>query len=495
MKITLINPPIIDRRYNFTFSVNLPLGLSYIASYLLKKGYKVDVIDAVGEGLNQRTDYKKDYFLMGLTNSDIISKIDKKSGLIALSVRYSTQHNIVIKLIQDIKSKFTNIPIAVGGVHASFHPKLFLDAGADYVIFGEGEISLYNLCSYLEHKIKKDQLPGIINKCGELNNTRAPLIKDIDSLPFPARELFPLDNYSKEKSAQGPTNNRSTPIISSRGCPNDCTFCASTVFWQRIWRPRSPKNIVDEIEECIKKFDIIEFHFVDDNLTLDKKRMIDICNEILRRDIKITWTAPTGIRPENMDFNLLSLMKKSGCVHITLAPESGSQNVLKEIFNKKLDLNKILEIIENCNKLDITTAGFIIIGVIGETKKDKALTRRYVKSLAKKGLDEIGVFPLIPYPECPISKKYSHIKEIKNFEELITGIIPRWYPKYKLVKKYKKKLYLSFFIYQTIYHPLKILRLINNFFTGRQDIKSDRVIKNLIRIFITKLIPRKNKTG
>lgn len=484
MLVTLINPPILDRKYNVTYAVNLPLGLAYIGAYLLKLGIKVEVIDAVGEGISQRRDYKKDYSILGLSNNEIIKRIDNKCGLIAISVRYSTQHNLVIELIKEIKKKIKKVPIAVGGVHASFHYKKFLEAGVNYVVLGEGELSFYNLCLFLQDKIKYKQLKGVISKNRNNSALMSPFIKNIDELPFPTRQLFPLDNYYKERSAQGPSNKKFTPIISSRGCPHNCSFCASTVFWQRIWRPRSSKNLVDEIQQCVEKFGITEFHFVDDNLTLDKKRIIDICNEVVKRRLGIVWSAPTGIRPENVDYRLLALMKRSGCAHLTLAPESGSQRVLNEIYNKRLDLEKILEIIYNCNKLKITTAGFIIIGAIGETAKDRLLTKQYVKKMAKKGLDEIGVFPLIPYPECPITKKYKHIKEINNFEELITGIVPKWYPNYKLVKKSKRKLYTIFFFYQLAYHPLKILRLIKNFILGKQDTKSDRVMKNMMKIFI-----------
>jgi len=484
MIVTLINPPILDRKYNLTYAVNLPLGLAYIGAYLLKQGIKVEVIDAVGEGIRQRRNYKKNYSILGLSNNEIIGRINNKSKLIAISVRYSTQHNLVIELIREIKKKIKGIPIAVGGVHASYHYKKFLEENVDYVMLGESELSFYNLCLFLQDKIEYKQLKGVISKRRDNSALMSSFIRNIDELPFPARQLFPLDNYYKERSAQGPSNKKFTPIISSRGCPNNCSFCASTVFWGKVWRPRSPKNVVDEIQECIQKFGITEFHFVDDNLTLDKKRIIDICNGVIKRELKITWSAPTGIRPENVDYELLTLMKKSGCAHITLAPESGSQRVLNEIYNKKLNLEKILEIVSNCNKLRITTAGFIIIGVIGETMEDRLLTKKYVQYLAKEGLDEIGVFPLIPYPECPITKKYKHIKEIKNFEELITGVIPPWYPNYKSVKQFKRELYIRFLFYQSVYHPLKILRLIKNFITGKQDIKSDRVIKNMIKIFV-----------
>ncbi len=473
MIVTLINPPIIDRKYNFTYSVDVPLGLAYVASYLLKKKIDVKVIDAVGEGINKRRKYKKNYTILGLSNEEIINRIDKESKLIAIAAKYSTQHNIIVKLIKDIKSKL-KIPIAVGGNHATYNSKELLKAGADYVIFGEGEISLYKLCASLDKKKKK-----IKNK-----TLKYSFVKNINELPFPARELFPLDNYFKEKSGFGPTNKRYTSITSSRGCPNNCSYCSSAVFWQRMWRPRNAKNVVDEIQECVEKFGIKEFHFVDDNLTLSKKRIIDICNEIINRKLNINWGATNGIRPENIDYGLLKLMKKSGCNQITLAPESGSQRVLKEIFNKSIDLGKILDIVGWCNKLGIRTTAYIVIGAIGETEKDRMLTESYIVKLAKKGVDEIGAFALMPYPECPITEKYKHIKEIRNWEELVTGIVPKWYPDSEKVKKFKRKIYISFLLTQAIYHPSKVFRLIKNFVLRKQETKTDRALKNMFRTFL-----------
>jgi len=321
----------------------------------------------------------------------------------------------------------------------------------------------------------------------EINkNSSSPFIENLDTLPFPARHLIPMDNYFDEQSAPGPSNSRFTSIQTSRGCPLKCSFCASAVFWKNTWRARTAKNVVDEIEECVEEYNIKEFFFTDDNLTLNRKRTVEICNEIINRGLKIKWSASTGVRPENLDYELLKMMKKSGCHHFSIAPESGSQRLLKEVFNKYMNLDQVLEVVNNCNKVDIRTTGLIIIGAIGETEEDKMLTKKYVRKLAKNGLDELGVFPLVPYPETPIAEKYKHIKEISNWEELSTGVIPEWYPNFENVRRFKKELYFNHMLFQVIYHPSKIIRLIRNFVIKRQDIKADRVLKNFVKTFIRK---------
>lgn len=488
MLVSLINPPIVDRKFNFTYSVDIPLGLAYIASYLLSKKIKIEVIDALGEGLKKRRKYKKNFIIIGLTYEEVVRKISKNSELIAISIRYATQHNVAIELIKKIKSEIKDIPIVVGGNHATYNYKDFLDAGADYAILGESEETVYRFCQYLKGKIKYNEVGGLVSKKTKSKPNMSSNMQDIDSLPFPARELFPLENYYAEKSAFGPTNNRFTSIITSRGCPYICSYCTSAVFWERKWRPRSPKNVVDEIEECVNKHGINEFHFVDDNFTLKRKYAKEVCQEIIDRKLNIVWGATNGLRPENLDYDLLKIMRDSGCRQISLAPESGSQRILREEFNKVIDLDKILRIIRDCSKLGIKTSAYIIIGCIGETKKDKSLTRSYVKKMARRGLDEIGVFPLVPYPESPINKKYKHIKEIRNWEELCTGIVPDWYPDSKAVKKFKSSLYSNFFLTQFTYHPQKVLRLIKNFILRRQETKSDRVLKNYFRTIVREIV-------
>lgn len=130
-----------------------------------------------------------------------------------------------------------------------------------------------------------------------IKNKRRPLVK-LDTLPFPARDLFPLKNYFETKLIHSPVNHKHTPIISSRGCPMACSFCSVPLFLNRTFRTRSPKNIVDEMQECKNKFGITEFYFMDDNMTLKKQRIVDFCNELLKRRLKLRWSCSTGVRSE-----------------------------------------------------------------------------------------------------------------------------------------------------------------------------------------------------
>lgn len=482
MKVTLINPPIVDRRGNITTAITIPLGIAYLASYLRSRGICVELIDAPGLGINRVEIFRKDFLLRGITYDEIVERISPDTDLIGISAVYSPQHNSLRELVVKIRNKYPKIPIVMGGNHVTLYYRDFFDDGIDYVVLNEGESSLYQLCLCLQGRCELSGIDGIVYKKKRklFVNKKRYLIKNLDSIPFPSRDLLLLENYFKARMGHSPANKRFTPIIATRGCPFNCSFCASSLFWKNSWRARSPRNIVDEIEQCVVKYNIREFQFEDDNLTLDKKMIIDLCDEIIDRNLAIEWCVASGLRPENVDRELLVKMKEAGCKHIAVAPETGSPRVLKEVFNKGIDLGKILEITKNSDELGIRTAAYILISNF-ETAADRKLTLSYLKELAVAGLDELGAFPVIPYPGTAIAKRFPSLQDLNKWEELITGKIPNWYPDYKSVKRFRTRLYATFFLYQLFYHPAKLFRLVENLILRRQETKTDRSLQNLIR--------------
>ncbi len=479
----------VDRKGNITSAITMPMGITYLATFLKQRGLEVNFIDSPGEGIEQLKPYKREYLLRGLDIKGILKRIHKDTDLIAISAIFSPQNHIIIELIKQIKACL-KVPIVLGGCHSSFNLNLFFREGADFIILGEGEHALHQLCQHLAGKIPIRQVNNLAYvRKNKIIKTQKKHYENIDELPFPDRNFLNLKNYHKLNMGHSPSNDKFTPLITSRGCPFDCTFCASAVFWEKRWKARSPKNVVDEIEMCVKKLSIREFHFEDDNMTLHKKRAELIFREIIKRGLKIKWSAASGLRPELINAKLLQLMKRSGCVHITVAPESGSPRVLKQIYKKNIDLDKIIKIVNISNKLNIKTAGYILICPLGTTREDDMQTLKYVQQLAKKGLDELGVFPVIPYPATEIAKMFEfYFKEdFDQWEELITGRIPDWYPNKKKVIEFRTKLYRTFLTYQLAYHPVKIINIVKNFMLSRQSIKTDRILQSVFKQFIRKI--------
>jgi anaerobic magnesium-protoporphyrin IX monomethyl ester cyclase len=209
-------------------------------------------------------------------------------------------------------------------------------------------------------------------------------------LPFPARHLLPMKVYHeavKQNPLRGEINKPYTIIITSRGCPYNCVFCSNCIVWGKKWRPRSPTNVVDEIEHIIKTFGIKQVDFSDDNMTLDRKRIAEICDLIIKRGLRFEWFTPNGIRADTLDEALLRKMKKAGCKKIRVAPESGVQYVVDNIIKKNLSLETVEQAVIACKHVGIKVGCFFVIGLIGETKADIEKTINFAYKLKRLGAD------------------------------------------------------------------------------------------------------------
>ncbi len=486
MKIALINPPQIFSKTQASAGITPPLGLMYLAAYARKK-HQVSLIDAVVEGADELNEWKEGLLLRGLSYSEIIQKIPKNADIIGISNLYSFAFPMVKELCEAIK-KERNGKIVLGGAHPSAMPKDCLEkTKADFVIISEGEETLMDLCKYLKGVKKIEKIDGIAyrKKDKVVVNPKTKFIKDLDSLPFPARDLVPLKKYYRQKEAHGPVADKWTPILSSRGCPFHCTFCTSPL-WNFKWRARSAKNVVDEMEHCIKEYGIKEFHFEDENMTLKKKRLLEICNEIIDRGLDITWQTPNGIRASVTDREMLEVMKKSGCTHITVAPESGSERVLEGIMNKEQNTEDVLGVMEAAHELGMKTTAYFIIGLPGEAKEDIEKSIDLMKKLAKVGVDEVGVSLFIPLPGSVLYKELE--KKGKISDDLRELICITDFARAKSwsdisaedLNEYRKRAFLAFYATKAIHHPDKIVKSLLNIFRGKEETKTERTVRVLL---------------
>ncbi len=368
IKVSLVRP-----NYH-THLITPPLGLGYLSAYLKTKGYASKIID----GLN-----------LGYPIEQIVKEC-RGSGLVGINC-LSSYFPEVIQLSKELKGQ--GFKVAIGGPHASCLPELTLkETQADYVISGEGEVSLLELIKCIEEGKAVENTPGVMTINTALR--KRPLIQDLDSLPFADWEQIDPRAYKKAPHGGLIKSFPVAPITSSRGCPFECTFCASPFLWDRSIRFRSPRNVVDEIEYLIKNFRVKEIHFEDDNLTFKRKHIEEICKLILDRKLKINWATPNGIRVDTLDLELLKLMKKSGCYFVAFGIESGNQEILNNI-NKKTDLATIEMAVRLAKKAGIVTQGFFIFGLPGETEKSIRESINFAKRipLDKAQFLILDVFP------------------------------------------------------------------------------------------------------
>jgi anaerobic magnesium-protoporphyrin IX monomethyl ester cyclase len=293
------------------------------------------------------------------------------------------------------KGIFPNVPVIAGGIHPTIRPAETLENNSvDFVVIGEGEATIAALADAIEGGGNNFSLiDGIgFKKDGETVITkRRGLIEDIDSIPFPARHLLRNPQmYVAPDSVLPPT----TAIMTSRGCFGKCTYCQSKYIFGTNTRFRSVKNVIGEIEECIKKYGIREFHICDDNFAQNKKRTLEICNAIKNLKTKLAFSSFNGVRADSVDEEILGELKSIGFVNIGFGVESGNQRILERI-KKGVKLDTIRSAFKMSKKAGLQVWGFFIIGLPGETKDTVRDTINFAKELDP---DFAKFLILKPYP-------------------------------------------------------------------------------------------------
>lgn len=391
----MINPPRIQSKLWGKPSVFQPLDIAYTAA-VLEKQYEIHIIDAPNEGWKTLEDLDGTVYRQGLTNKEIAARIKQCSpSVVGITVPFSGWWTPAYEVASIVKSIDKDITIVLNGLHPSARPVDCLTyPNIDFVVIGEPEQTMLELMVALEQGdregLKKVKGVGFIQNGKNILTSARPAIQDLDSLPFPARHLLPMDTYFaavKENPLRGEIRKRWTVMITSRGCPNNCVFCSVHVINGKKWRSRSPENVVDEIEHVVHTYNIKQIDFNDDNITLNKKRMERICDLIVGRGIDIEWYNPTGIRADTLDEKLLTKMKAAGCKKLRVAPESGVQDVVNQIIRKNLNLKEVENAVILCKRIGIKVGCFFVIGFIGETKEDIEETINYAYKLKRLGAD------------------------------------------------------------------------------------------------------------
>lgn len=394
MRVCLINPPRIQPKAWGKPSVFPPIGLAYIAA-VLEKAHEVCIIDSPTEGWRKLQQIDRTKYQVGLSSTEIADKIKHWSpDVVIIEIPFSGWAKTAFEVASTVKSINKNIITVLEGQHPSARPKDCLaNPNIDFVVIGEPENTLSELIDALgkeSRDLKKIRGIGFAKNGVPTITSPRPLLEDLDSLPFPARHLLPMREYYaavKENPLRGEINKPWTIMLTSRGCPYDCIFCTHHIVWGRKWRGRSPENVVDELEQVIKTYNVKQIDFLDDNMTLDRKRMEKICDLIIKRGLRVEWFTPNGVRADTLDEKLLTKMKWSGCKKIRIAPESGVQRVVDQIIKKNLDLKTVEQAVVLCKKVGIKVGCFFVIGFIGETKKDIEETINYAYKLRKLGAD------------------------------------------------------------------------------------------------------------
>ena len=399
-KTLLINPDT-PRLYQFGGASGFPMGLGYIAA-VLEKDFDVSIIDIGAEGVS--SDQLKER----------ISAIKPKIVGIT-SDTLSFQRAIDIATL--VKRVNKDVTIVIGGAHANAMPDYPLKYDCfDISVYGEGERTAVELWDRIEKGQSYENIKGICFRKNDeiMVNPPREFIENLDELPYPARHLFPMDKYTGDDTLE------THPVYSintSRGCPYSCAFCSNNVAFGRKYRYRSAKNVVDEIESLIHRYAVKGIYFREDLFTANRQRVVDICNEIIKRGLHFNWECESRIN--TVDEELLQTMKNAGCELIWFVVESGSQRVL-DILNKQIKLAQTREVFDLCHKIGIKTGASLIFGIPGETREEMQKTIELAEDLKSK-CKWIGFVVFTGFPHSPL---YEFVRQNNMVEKEVNhGIL------------------------------------------------------------------------
>ncbi len=377
MNILLVNPPYVGGYKKLT--IDLPqMGLAYLAGALRSKGHNVQIAD-LNLGKKELPARFKDFDLVGITS-------DTPRNPLALNIAQ--------------KAKQYKLPVVMGGPHVSFMPEETLQTGVvDYVVRGEGEYILQTLADHLEKNLELEEIPGLsyrLNGQIQHNPDSPETIMDISSLPYPARDLLPMQKYTGRLG-----KSKATSIIGSRGCPFNCSFCVASELFGVRWRPREPEDIVEELEYVKNKFGIRAFFFMDDNHTLKPDRVIRLCELINKRDLNISWWCCSRANTLVENEDMVQSMAESGLDMVFIGVESANQETLDH-FNKKTTVDTSHKAIQTLKKYNVRTMASFILGNLEETEDMIKKTIHFARDLKP----EIAQFSILtPYPGTQLYNK------------------------------------------------------------------------------------------
>lgn len=457
------------------------LGILYLASALRLRGHDVSILDPTIE------EPKKvgNQYYYGISAEEISKNIlNYNPDVVGISCSYAHSHQEGYKIACLAKDISKEIVTVMGGMFATvYNDKILQNCDAiDYVLIGESEQSMPELLSALSSHAQGTDLSkidGLVYRKGGLisKNEKKCFISNLDSIPFPARDLVDIKKYMGSGSVLYGLGGRPTSaLLTSRACPYGCTFCNNFLSQGSRWRPRSAENVLCEIEEIVNKYRAEHVFIFDDNFTFDTERAKKICSGIVQKGYRFKWNTPNGISVKRLDLETMRLMKRAGCANVCVGIESGSEYIRNQIIKKNISNEEIIKAVEYCNSAKLPVGGFIIVGFPGETEQHFKETLNFIKHLK---LSFINIAFAIPLPGTKLYQSLlekgiiedGYISERDNFS--YPKFATNDFSKADLIRR-RKELFSKFFISH-------IPKLFEEFFGGRLNwIGKDMLIRALL---------------
>ncbi|MEX2273408.1 MAG: radical SAM protein [Vicinamibacterales bacterium] len=493
--VTILRPPLLVPTWSDSGPLTPPIGPAYIAASLIQAGHEVRIVDGVGENPFQITSLFNDTVMaIGLKSEEIVERIKPDTQLIGVSCMFSQDWPEIRRLVGLARTRFPGVPIVMGGEHITAVPDFTLTSTpeVDACVIGEGEETIVDLVNAFEEGRSWDTIPGLVVRDGN-GGVRATgprsRIRSIDDIPWPAWHLVPVGAYLDNGFSFGVDRGRSMPILATRGCPYECTFCSNPEMWTTRWYARDVNNVLDEIQAYQDKYGATNFDFYDLTAIVKRSWILQFTNAILERKMTFTWQLPSGTRSEAIDDEVSRMLYESGCRNMSYAPESGSPAVLKRI-KKVVKLDRLEHSVRGAVRNGLNVKLNIIMGFPGETRSELGETVRFLARMGRSGVQDMSISLFSPYPGSQLYKELrasGRIPELsddyflslgayKDFSQSVSyteGLSP------KVLNRYRIMGFLTFYGTQYAMRPWRAVKLVSNLIQHKQESRLDKSLQDL----------------
>jgi anaerobic magnesium-protoporphyrin IX monomethyl ester cyclase len=497
--VTFVRTPILVPKWmSFSGFLCPPVGIAYVAAAVRQAGYPVSVVDPVGESPFEVNEIPgRPSVLYGLSLEKTVQAIPSLSRYIGVSCIFSQEWPVSKDLIRGIRQAFPMAIIIAGGEHITAAPEQSLEEcpAIDYAVLGEGEVTLVELLSALEEGRDPAEVAGLcyLRNGIAVRTPPRPRVRDLDSLPWPAWDLIPIETYVRYSLTYGVGEERTMPMLATRGCPFECTFCSNPTMWTTRWYARSPKSVADEIEYYVERYDATNFDFHDLTAIIRKDWIKEFCGELMRRKLDITWQLPSGTRSEALDEEVMQLLAQSGHRNLVYAPENGSEQVLKAV-KKKVNLRAMLKSIRSAVRHGISVKLNMVFGFPTETRRAMLQSYVFLARAAWIGVDDIGVAVFIPYPGSQLFRELRQSGDIPDMNDdyyysLISMSDARNIRSYSSHLTNRELIACKFFAYawfyslNYIFRPQRLVQMAWHLYRGKHRTRMEKGLKTFFDRF------------
>ncbi|MFN8016886.1 MAG: radical SAM protein [Acidimicrobiales bacterium] len=487
-KVALLRPPwVIILESSGVLQPTPPVGLAYVAATLRTQGHEVQVIDAPGEAMEAAEEFpvpQGTVRRIGLTPTEMVERIEPGTQLIGLTNMFAHEWPTVREVAELARERFPEATIILGGENATaMWTWVFEQTDAiDAVVLGEGE----RAAAEVAHRVAQGAtLAGVEGLAlrevpeGEEHEAKLPVrMRHLEEIPRPAWDLFPLESYWRHTCSTGVDRGRTLPILATRGCPYKCSFCSSPNMWTTRYIVRDPEDVADEIEHYARTYGVRNVDFVDLTPMTKRSWILKLSDELEARGLDVSLQLPIGTRSEALDEEVLRRMAAAGTTNITFAPESGSPHML-EVYDKRLDLDHVLDAIRAARRAGMITNIHMIIGHPEERWMDRWHNWTFMMRAALAGLHVAGTTIFYPYPGS------------RDFKDLVAagrltvddaycydcltrgggGSTHQFNPQLSVKQLHLVQLFMitSFLAVSHLLHPSQLVHLIKTQFFGAQE--------------------------